>query len=362
MKAVIDQRDPVTERVIATLLGRERDCRFRQRVALASLRYDDDMPFVETLWTHIGHHPRDLDALEALAVLAAACPGAAARCDVDGGAVARLLARQLVRLGDDDRAEGVFGYLCEYQGADRELRREWIACARRAGRADDVIEHLLIQARACEEHGEVDRAIADLRDCLLLDPSRRDLAARIRTLSGARHRDAPWRALPWGTLVLALLAVAAGLAAVRHDRVSRDRHAALAEAAPVPEPASDGSDLAALERRVAELDTLIGERLLWTGLFAARRERAELETRLEAARRHLEAVPEEFVDDGSAQRQLDLLRADTAHVRARRFVEGGDLRAAAAAYAEALAQAPEGWTPRERVVRDLAAVRERLAD
>lgn len=117
-------------------------------------------------------------------------------------------------------------------------------------------------------------------------------------------------------------------------------------------PAAADDDRAALERRLASIDALIGENPLWLGAFEASRERRELRARLLQLER--EATEAALAADVERMQRLDA--ADSARTRARTLIEQRQFAAAIEHLREALRAAPPDWVERAQVEADLAAL------
>jgi tetratricopeptide (TPR) repeat protein len=344
----------VLERVVSTLVGDSAQPEYADLVASAAERYGQTTPFVRTLRRHVERHTRDLRALEGLVILSLGCREAAARERIEPVREARRLTEGLVNTGDAARACCLLEYLMELCPADADLRREYESIARKAGDRRRPIEYHLRLAQEAEDKRKRRQAIKHLRNALLLDPSRRDIAEWIGELSRGTGRPRITYVLGRLTVRVLMVGVLAGLVALGvaagsgHEREARQRWDGL--------PAATPGDASEVELRLAAIELFVADVWLWSGMFQARAERAALTTELAGLRRKLETER----DTRWVLPPEHPLPSDETLRLARQLTLEGDYAAAAEAFALALEQAPEDWPPREKVTRDLAALRAHL--
>ena len=297
---------------------------------------------------HLESSPDDVGALEALAILCLAHPKLARRVRFSLIGEGRRLATLLQREGRAERAQEFLEALAHRAPKDRGLEQDLASVMRRTGNVDRLIERYLERAEEAEASGRRRDAVTWLREVLMLDSSRRDVARMIRDLQyetrqtkEARHRR--WR----GTgLVVVLAAIVAG--AVLRELFVQGQYASIP-------PAAEGNRQS-VEERLARLDRLIELNPLWLGMFRAGRERADLRVEVERIYAR-EAELERAKANERAERQI---MAESARLRARAMVENKDFAGAAEQYQQALELAAPNWVHRARVEADLEAVRAEL--
>ena len=293
---------------------------------------------------HLEERADDEGALFAMFVLCYGRPKLARRLQFAMVAEGRRLASMIRRGGDQDRAQEVLEALARRHPDHRGVEKDLAAVMRRTGNAEQLVERYLARAEEAEACGRRRDAITWLREVLLLDAGRRDVARMIRDLQyESRRVRGNWRRRLRVVGLLIVLAGLIGLVVVR-DLQIRSEYEAL-------QPAEPGNR-ASLEARLASLDQLIESNPLWHGMFEAGRERADLRSQVERlVAREIEVARRD--EDERTERRI---QAETALVLARRMVETLDFDGAAAQYRLALESAPENWSERERTEVDLAAV------
>ena len=339
----------VMERVVRTLLVADGAPDYGQQVELAKERYDDSTPFLGSLLKHLEDQPEDLRALEAVVVLGAACPGAAARHGVEPIEVGRALAPRLIAAGQTLRAERLFEFLCRARPNDERLEHAWNSALRRSGNVDAQVDRYLQLSETEAAEGRPEEAISWLRKALLLDSSRRDIARTIRDLRRTGGQRLQVRLLGRRVIVGVVLAGLVAVA-VRHERKARREYASL--------PQASAGDLGGLEQRLAGLDRMVPGSRIWLGMFDARREQLAVRIQLECL---LEAQQAELAIQQDEERAGRLAQANAAQRQARELVSRGSYDEAIEAYALALELAPPDWEHTDRARKDLEAVRVRRA-
>jgi tetratricopeptide (TPR) repeat protein len=257
---------------------------------------------------------------------------------------ARRLAVLLEKKGEVDRAQTLLEVLAQHAPGDRAVERELGGIMRRTGSLDRLVERHLRRAEEAMRAGHRDEAVRWLREVLMLDGSRRDVARMIRDLryeAGERHGR--WRRR---LQRIALVVVALGAA---YGIVWREMHIEADYAALTA--AKDG-DVASMQRRLSELDAWIASNPLWLGMFDAGRERGRLRTELEK----IEAAERESAQQRVAAHVRAEAVAESERVLGRRAAEQSDFAGAREHFQKALEAAPADWKPRLQVQTDIEAI------
>jgi len=286
----------------------------------------------------------DHDVLEALMLLALARPEACARFEVSGLSAGRRLAAALEAAGEVDRTVAVLELLAERFPGNRGVERDLAAVMRRRGKVEELIERYLERANHLLKTGHTPEAIDQLREVLLLDRNRKDVARMIRDLryqevdegrEGKRRRR---------TVFLTLLfSLALSLAVLREIQIQREFDAL---------PAVTGKDEAALHTRLASLEGFVQRYPVWHGSLGVLSERGEL-------RVELERIEQERADAAEHKKEADRQStelAEQARERGLLRIDSGDYASALKEFQSSLHLAPADWPRRERVERDVAAI------
>lgn len=297
---------------------------------------------------HLESSPDDVGALEALAILCLAHPKLARRARFSLVAGGRRLAGLLQREGRAERAQEFLEALAQRAPKDRGVEQDLASVMRRTGNVDVLIERYLARAEEAEASGRRRDAITWLREVLMLDSSRRDVARMIRDLQYETRQTKEARHRRWRGTGLLVVIVALVSAVVLRELYVQDLYASI--------PPAAGDNRQSVEERLERLDHLIESNPLWLGMFRAGRERADLRVELERIYAE-EAELERAKANERAERQL---MAETARMRARALVENADYAGAAVELEQALELAAPSWAHRERVQADLQAVRAEL--
>jgi tetratricopeptide (TPR) repeat protein len=199
----------------------------KELVGRASQLFDDDSAQARCaqLFERLGSDAGDRIALESVVILALARPALVERLRLPLAQEGRRLAVLLERGGDAQRAQAVLELLLARAPSDRAVERDLSALMRRNGNLARLVERHLSRADECVRDGRRDEAVRWLREVLMLDPQRRDVARMIRDLNYAGHR-APWGAAQgpqggWSLAAVPLGALGRGVARNRHRRALR---------------------------------------------------------------------------------------------------------------------------------------------
>ncbi len=290
----------------------------------------------------------DPEVLLALTILGLGRPEVSRRLGISPIAPGRRLAARLEQLGDPQAARGVLEFLLEQHPGQTSLERDYAAVMRRQGMVQDLVQRYFDRASHLLREGKTHEAVGWLREILLLDRSRTDIARMIRDLRIRESRSQRWTR-GFSRSVLVLLFFGGGLAwlVTREQRV-REAYLAL--------PQAREGDVASMRRRLAALEGFSAENLLWHGSFSVVSERSRLRVALDR-----------FAQDGQGhddQLALQLFEraeaAELARGRGLMHADSGNFQEALEDFQLALSLAPPDWSERERVERDIEALRKFL--
>lgn len=300
--------------------------------------------FCRTLIDYLTEHPRSVDELEALLMLGLAHPRLLSRHRIPVLQESRRLAVLLEDQGEPGRAQGILEAVASRNPDNKALDHELASMMRRNGNGDRLVQRYLRRAEVAVREGRRKDAITWLREVLLIDRSRRDVARMIRDLRYEEvETKVAWRKrLQLACVVLFLFALASGFFA--REWLIGQRYATLPETKP--------GDIASMQLRLEELDHLIAANPLWLGMFRAGRERVRLRTGIDK----LQALAAEQDRIAMEERETRVQMADSARMVARMAAEQGAFDRALAKFREALRVAPPEWEPRERVESDIQAI------
>ena len=290
----------------------------------------------------------DVEVLEALTILGLAHPQQAENLGVSAIAAGRRLAARREQTGESEYAMAVLETLLDVHPAEPSLERDYTAIMRRQGMVQDLVQRYLGRANGLLRQGKDQEAAGWLREAMLLDGSRKDIARKLRNLGlrGGRPGRSSFRPRP----VIVAFVLIVGLAALvyRENRL-REKFMTL--------PQVQAGELESARQRLRALEAFVDENLVWHGFLGAVSERSALRAavdRLEeeaAVRRQLE---ERHRRDREEEAQL---------VRARGLmrVDSGNLEGALEDFERAVALASPEWSEHERTKRDIVAITEYLA-
>ena len=323
----------------------------RERILeAANLSEETIQDCVEVLLASASGEDPEAEVLEALTILGLSQPRIAAELGVSAVSHGRRLSSRLERDGDVAHAIAVLELLAENHPGHRSLERDLAAMMRRTGMVTDLVERYILRAQGLLKEGRTAEAIAWYREVLLLDRSRKDVARTIRDLrfqevDDGRNRKRRRRLT---VLVLAVSAVIS-MVALREVQVRQ----AFTEL-----PAAVSGDLPSMRARLAGLEAFVSDHPIWHGGLGVVAERAALRVEIETLAQE-RAFEEEARRDAEASR---LEAINLARARGRAHVHSGDYAAALRELENALRLAGPDWSERDRVERDVAAVREFLQE
>jgi tetratricopeptide (TPR) repeat protein len=292
----------------------------------------------------------DPEVLEALTILGLAQPHIASQLGVNALAHGRRLAARLERDGVVEHAVAVLQFLVDTNPGHRALERDLAAMMRRTGMANDLIDRYIARAQALLKEGRTQEAIAWYREVLLLDRSRKDVARTIRDLRFQEVDDQGLRKRRRRIIAVVLLVSTILTAVGLHEKMVRDEFHNLAGYQP--------GDVGSMQDRLDTLEAFVDEHPVWHGALGVLSERSRLRVELQRLRDEIASRKEK--ESATLARMQDA--AELARRRARIHAENNDFPSALRELANALELAPPDWSEREQVERDVAAIREYLAE
>ena len=302
--------------------------------------------YCKALIEHLEHAPDDIAALDALMIVGFAYPSLMGRYKIQVVQEGRRLAHLLENNGDVDRAAELLERISQDDPANRGVDKDLASMMRRTGNIDRLVDRYVRRAEEAMSEGRRRDAITWLREILLLDRSRSDIARMIRDLQyEQREIRLNWRRR---IRIAAVMTVVIGLAV---GVVFRELHIQKTYSQLSPQT---GEDREALEIRLANLDSLINDNPLWLGMFPASRERADLRRQVA----ELDAAAAEEAQRLADEYSNKLMRAEAARTRGLLFLEQRDFEGAERAFERALELAPADWNQRSRVEADRLAIAE----
>ena len=313
-----------------------------------------DAPFVrecvDVLSTPLGTVECDAEVLEAITLLGLTHPELVQALGTNALQTGLALAAQLEKRGQPDFAHAVFDLMAESFPNDRTLERAVASFMRRQGKLLDLVERYLERANILLKQGKTNEGIAWLREVLLLDRSRKDVARTIRDLrfqdlTSKRSRKNRAR-LALSVLLLSLTISFLGIREISIRRAFEDLS-----------PATPG-DLATMEARLNDLEIFVKRHPVWHGALSVLEERSRLRVNID----HLRTVEEERVESEERERALRLEAVFLARERGKLLASAGDFPGAVKEFERALEMAPQDWEERARTERDIVAIKEVLRE
>jgi tetratricopeptide (TPR) repeat protein len=344
------EKNLITEQIVCSVLADDA-LDLREQIHRSSRSFDQNTAasFVVALLEQLTMHPDSVREHEALVVLGLAHPRVLRDQKVHLGHEGRRLAAKLETLGEVERAQELLEVLAHNDPRDRGVDKDLASIMRRTGNVERLVERYLFRAEQAVGDGRRRDAITWLREVLMLDRSRRDVARMIRDLQyESRQVKEGWKRI---FRLVGLVLVMAGLGV---GLVFREMHVARSYAnLELPEPGNADS----LRQRLSSLDSLIAGNPLWLGMFKAGRERASVRAELD----RLDAAQSEAARLEADRRSERVIHADSARTRGLLLVDQRDFDGAAEQLRNALELAPAGWASSERTQADLDALEEFLA-
>ena len=343
------QEKVIVEEVVTAVLGSaegaERgDVRVQMDRASRDIDEHTAESFCNALLERLAEDPASVRGLEALLLLGLAHPSLLDQHRIPLAQEGRRLAVLLERAGEVERAQTLLEVLSQRCPTDRGVERELNGIMRRSGSLDRLVERHLRRAEEAIKAGHREEAVHWLREVLVLDRSRRDVARMIRDL---RYEDTDRRNRWKRRLQVAALLTVLGAALVgvvmREQRIEEE-YAAL--------PKLKGKDVEAMRAQLQLLDGWIAKNPLWLGMFDAGRERSRLRTDIEQT----EAAQHEAQRVAMAAHAKQEIAAEAERVLGRQMAEHGDFAAAHEHFQRALELAPADWKAREQVRTDVEAL------
>lgn len=320
----------------------------QQDVERASREYDRGTMrgYCKALVEHLEGAPDSVPQLEALLVLGLAYPSLMGRHKIQVVQEGRRLAHLLESAGEVERAQQFLEFISQELPENRSVDKDLASMMRRTGNVDRLVDRYVRRSEEALGEGRRRDAITWLREILLLDRSRSDIARMIRDLQyEEREIRLNWRRR---FRIAAVLLVVVGMAV---GVVFRELHIQNNYASLMPQR---GDDRVALQSRLDKLDELINANPLWLGMFQAGRERADLKKSIS----ELDSKAAQEALRAADAHKESLMAADASRTRGLLLLEQRDFAGAQSHFSEALENAPADWAERERVVADLKAISE----
>ena len=244
----------IVEEVIVALTGAGAGASpadLRQQMERAATNFDNHTAesFGHALLERLTVDPGDVRALEALLILGLAHPKQLERKRIPLVREGRRLAVLLEKQGDCARAQTLLELLTAHAPGDRAVEGELAGVMRRNGNLARLVERNLRRAEEATREGRRDEAVRWLREVLMFDSSRRDVARMIRDL---RFEDAQiraaWRKRLRIAALTALIAATLGAACWREFDIDA-MYAAI--------PQAPKGDVVAMQARLTTIDAMI---------------------------------------------------------------------------------------------------------
>ena len=302
--------------------------------------------YCKVLIAHLEESPDSVGELDSLLVLGLAYPSLMGRHKIQLAQEGRRLAHLLEKAGDTERAQEFLEVISGQEPENRSVDKDLASMMRRTGNVDRLVDRYVRRAEEAMAEGRRRDAITWLREILLLDRSRSDIARMIRDLQyEEREQRVAWRRR---VRLAAVMFIVVGLAV---GVVFRELHIQNTYATLTPQ---HGQDHASLQQRLENLDRMLTANPLWLGMFQAGRERAELKKQIS----ELEFQAEEDALKAAEAKKQQIMSADAARTRGLLSLEERDFPGAQREFAKALELAPAEWAERTRVVADMKAISE----
>ncbi|MEX1025157.1 MAG: hypothetical protein WD226_08780 [Planctomycetota bacterium] len=327
----------------------DRALHLKSRIAaVADLEREFLEECVQVLVASDGGDETDADILEALFVLGLGRPEVLAEMGLDQVSIGRRLAARMEREELPEASLAVLEFLLEHDPEHRGVQRDHAALMRRLGMVQSLVDRHLAAAGQLMSNGRNAEAIEVLREVLLLDRTRKDVARTIRDLRFAdieKHDERKNR-------VRKLLLVAAGsvllvLLGLRERRLF-DEYRALA--------GDDAGTVESVGARLNGVERFVDRHPVWLGSFGALEERGRL--RIELDRLIREADRERLLRDQSLQHALE--EAAWAMERGRDRARSGDFVSAIAELQRALELGGDDWSESEQIERNIRVLQQAL--
>ena len=292
----------------------------------------------------------DLELLSGLMIVGIAHPELASTRGFTGLATGRRVATRLEQDGDSDGALQILEELRAMYPEHRALERDYDAVLGRLGMVLNLADRYYDRAQQLLAAGEIDEGINWLREVLLLDSSRKDVARQIRDLRLSCQRLKPRVKVRWSLVVLGICMPLAMTGVVLREQGLRETYDHL--------PTALVGDLESNQVRLDALNQFFKQNPIWHGAIAIELERTNL--RLEVSR--LRVIEEERQAERSFELQEKSTKANQARESGRESVRQGRLREALSQLELALQEAPKDWGYRAKTMEDIDVLRKHLAD
>ncbi len=327
----------------------ELDEHLRQRVGeVASFDAKTVEDCMNVLLPSAGAKDADPEVLEALTVLGLSRPELANDLGISAVTTGRRLAARLEKSSQSEHAMAVLELLTEHFPGHKALERDLAALMRRKGMVQDLVNRYLDRAQGLLKRGKSQEALEWLREVILLDRSRKDVARMIRDLrfqevDTVTERRRRWR-FALGALAVSLILTAGFL----REYVIRESYESL--------PTFEADDLGSLRHRLKAVEGFIEQHQAWHGSLKVLGERAHLRVEIERMEEALRREEEERHSDLARRRE----EANLARDRGLMAADSRDFVRALAEFELALETASPDWPMRERVEKDIQSIHDYL--
>jgi len=303
---------------------------------------------VEVLRSVVGSGEEvNLEILEALTILGLAQPMYAEQMGVSAVSTGRRLAARKEQATEPEYAMAILETLLDAFPGDAAVERDYAALLRRQGMIHDLVQRYLDRAERFLREGKEEEAIQWLREALLLDRSRKDIARRIRDLR-LRNGRSGRTSVRLRPVFAAVLVVLGSVALVQRERNLYTEFHAL--------PPSEPGNLESMRTRLHAIEAFVDAHPVWHGAISAVSERSEL--RVEVDR--LEVLEADRRQADEKRRQEEAEEAQLVRARGLMRVDSGDLEGALADFRHALELTSDSWPMREQTERDIEAILEHM--
>lgn len=327
------------------------DLRLKERIAAVS---EFEREFLEectqVLSTTETSEETAPEVLEALFVLGMTHPDLLREIGLNAATVGRRFAARMERDGQPEVSLATLEFLIEEDPTNRGVQRDYAALMRRQGLVGELVQRHLAKAQELIGEGNNAEAIEVLREVLMLDRSRKDVARTIRDLRFQDIKKSQRRRELGRKLLMSIVAIASVTLIGLREYDLRERFNTML--------VNEDRSIEAVRGRLASMESFIESYPVWLGAFDALNERSRLRVELE----RLEARAQEEAE--RLDEELRRRREEASHSRERGRVLtlGEDYSSALAEFERALELGGAEWTLREQTQRDIRAIREYIEE
>ena len=286
----------------------------------------------------------DGEVLEAVLIASIARPELANPRGLAAIPVGRHLAAYHEKAGASAKAMATLELLVEVFPGHKALERDLAGLMRRQGMVAELVERYLQRAKQLLKQRRTSEAISWMREALVLDRSRKDVARTIRDL---RYRELDRvvvrrsrKRVAIVTMTGSILIATAGL---RETRLAEEFRAL---------PAASPGDVVGMQERLAALDAFMSRHPIWHGSLDVINERSAL--RMETDR--IQEAQELATARRAEEEARRMEEADLAYKYGKQLAHDGAYAAALEELRRSLELALPQWEERDDVQRDIDAI------